>query len=275
MTQTLSRELEGTQTPAAPSRSPFALALSDCRVLVARNVKHIVRNPEMLIQAVSLPIVLLLLFRFMFGGAITVPGMAYIDYLVPGLVAVSVGFNCTTTVVGVAADLTQGLVERFRSMPMLGSAVLVGHVVAGVLRSLLSLVVMVGIGLALGFRPAGGVLGWLGAIGLLTLFATGVFWLATLLGATAKTVEGAGGLGMVFVFVPYATSALVPTASMPPVLRAVVENQPVTVLIDAVRALLTGTAAGSSGWLALAWWTGITVPAAYFAIRKFHRRAQR
>jgi ABC-2 type transport system permease protein len=274
MTQTLSREIEGTQIPDTPSRSSFALALSDCRVLVARNVKHIARNPEMLIQAVSLPIVLLLLFRFMFGGAITVPGMAYIDYLVPGLVAVSVGFNSTTTVVGVAADLTQGLVERFRSMPMMGPAVLVGHVVAGVLRSLLSLVVMVAIGLAVGFRPAGGVLGWLGAIGLLTLFATGVFWLATLLGSIAKTVEGAGGLGMILVFVPYATSALVPTASMPSVLRVVVENQPVTVLIDAVRALMNGTALGSNGWLALVWWAGITVLAAYFAVRKFHQRAQ-
>jgi len=274
MTQTLSREVEGTQIPDTPSRSSFALALSDCRVLVGRNIKHIARNAEMLIQAVSLPIVLLLLFRFMFGGAITVPGMAYIDYLVPGLLAISIGFNSTSTVVGVAADLTQGLVERFRSMPMAGPAVLVGHVVSGVLRSLLSFVVMVAVGLAVGFRPAAGVLGWLGAIGLLTLFATGVFWLATLLGSIAKTVEGAGGLGMILVFVPYATSALVPTASMPSVLRAVVDNQPVTVLIDAVRALLNGTELGSTGWLAVAWWAVITVGAAYLAIRKFHQRAR-
>jgi ABC-2 type transport system permease protein len=274
MTQTLSRELEGKQIPDTPSRSSFALALSDCRVLIGRNIKHITRNAEMLIQAVSLPIVLLLLFRFMFGGAISVPGMAYIDYLVPGLVVISIGFNSTSTVVGVASDLTEGLVERFRSMPMVGPAVLVGHVVSGVLRSLLSLVVMVAVGLAVGFRPAAGVLGWLGAVGLLTLFATGVFWLATLLGSIAKTVEGAGGLGMILVFVPYATSALVPTASMPSVMRAVVENQPVTVLIDAVRALLNGTALGSTGWLALAWWAGITALAAYFAVRKFHQRAR-
>jgi len=274
MTQTLSREAEGTRIPDTPSRSSFALALSDCRVLIGRNVKHITRNSEMLIQAVSLPIVLLLLFRFMFGGAITVPGMAYIDYLVPGLLAISIAFNSTTTVVGVAADLTQGLVERFRSMPMAGPAVLVGHVVSGVLRSLLSFVVMVAVGLAVGFRPAGGVLGWLGAIGLLTLFATGVFWLATLLGSIAKTVEGAGGLGMILVFIPYATSALVPTASMPSVLRVVVDNQPVTVLIDAIRGLMNGTELGSTGWLALAWWVVITAGAAYLAIRKFHQRAR-
>jgi ABC-2 type transport system permease protein len=270
----LSREAEGTRIPDTPSRSSFALALSDCRVLIGRNVKHITRNSEMLIQAVSLPIVLLLLFRFMFGGAITVPGMAYIDYLVPGLLAISIAFNSTTTVVGVAADLTQGLVERFRSMPMAGPAVLVGHVVSGVLRSLLSFAVMVAVGLVVGFRPAAGVLGWLGAIGLLTLFATGVFWLATLLGSIAKTVEGAGGLGMILVFVPYATSALVPTASMPSALRVVVDNQPVTVLIDAVRGLMNGTELGSTGWLAVAWWVVITTGAAYLAIRKFHQRSR-
>ncbi|SED06222.1 ABC-2 type transport system permease protein [Amycolatopsis tolypomycina] len=275
MTQTLSREVEGAQLPDTPSRSAFALALSDCRVLIGRNVKHILRNTEMLFQAVSLPIVLLLLFRFMFGGAIsTSGGLAYIDYLVPGLLAISIAFNSTTTVVGVAADLTQGLVERFRSMPMAGPAVLVGHVASGVLRSMLSFVVMVAVGLAIGFRPGGSVLGWLGAIGLLVLFASGVFWLATLLGSIAKTVEGAGGLGMILVFVPYATSALVPTASMPSVLRVVVENQPVTVLIDAVRGLMNGTDLGSTGWLATAWWVVITAGAAYLAVRKFHQRAR-
>ncbi|WAL67967.1 ABC transporter permease [Amycolatopsis cynarae] len=273
MTQTLSPETEGKHLPAAPGRSPLSLVLSDWRVLIGRNIKHITRNPEMLFQAVSLPIVLLLLFRFMFGGAINSPGMAYIDYLVPGLVVVSIGFNATTTVVGVASDLTNGLVERFRSMPMAGSAVLVGHVAAGVLRSALSLVVMVGVGLAIGFRPGGGLLGWLGALGLLALFAAGVFWLATLLGTIAKTVEGASGLGMILVFVPYATSALVPTASMPGVLRVVVQNQPVTVLIDAVRALMNGTDLGSTGWLALTWWVAITALAAVFAVRKFHQRA--
>ena len=274
MTQTLSAQTEGRQIPDTPDpRSPIALALSDCRVLIGRNVKHITRNPEMLLQAVSLPIVLLLLFRFMFGGALNVPGLAYVDYLVPGLIVVSIGFNSTTTVVGVASDLTNGLVERFRSMPMAGSAVLVGHVVAGVLRSLVSLVVMVAIGLAIGFRPGGSVLGWLGAIGLLALFASGIFWLATLLGSIAKTVEGASGLGTIMVFVPYATSALVPTASMPTVLRVIVDNQPVTVVIDAVRALMNGTALGSTGWLALAWWAAITVLAAFLSVRKFNQRS--
>ncbi|MFD2474513.1 ABC transporter permease [Amycolatopsis silviterrae] len=274
MTQTLSRETEGELVPAAPESAGLASVLSDFRVLIGRNVKHITRNPEMLLQAVSLPIVLLLLFRFMFGPAINVPGMAYVDYLVPGLLAISIGFNSTTTVVGVAADLTQGLVERFRSMPMFGPAVLVGHVAAGMLRSLVSFVIMVAIGFAIGFRPGGSALGWLAAIGLLVLFAAGVFWLAVLLGSISKTVEGAGGLGMILVFVPYASSALVPTQAMPGVLRVIVDNQPFTVLMDAVRALMNGTPAGGTAWLALAWWAAITVLASYFAVRKFNRRTK-
>ncbi|WP_018681333.1 ABC transporter permease [Actinokineospora enzanensis] len=275
MTQTLSKPTETPSTPPpAPQGSVLGQTLSDMRVLIGRNVKHIARNPEMLFQAVSLPIVLLLLFRFMFGGAITVPDLPYVDYLVPGLIVIAIGFNATSTVIGVAADLTGGLVERFRSMPMAGPAVLVGHVVSGVLRAGISLVITVAIGLAVGFRPAGGLVGWLGAIGLLALFAAGVFWVAAWLGATAKTVEGAGGLGMIIVFLPYASSALVPTGSMPGVLRAVVDNQPVTVLIDAVRALVNGTGAGSDGWLALAWWSVITVAAAALAVRKFHQRAK-
>ncbi|GAA3548058.1 multidrug efflux ABC transporter permease LieB [Amycolatopsis ultiminotia] len=274
MTQTLSRESEGTRIPEVPSRAPISLVLSDFRVLIGRNIKHITRNPEMLLQAVSLPIVLLLLFRFMFGPAINVTGMAYIDYLLPGLLAVSIGFNSTSTVVGVASDLTNGLVERFRSMPMSAPAVLVGHVVAGMLRSLVSFVIMVAIGFAIGFRPGGGLLGWLGAIGLLVLFSAGVFWLAVLLGSVAKTVEGAGGLGMILVFVPYASSALVPTAQMPGVLRVIVDNQPFTVLMDAVRALMNGTEVGGTAWLALVWWGAITALAAYLATRKFRRRAK-
>jgi ABC-2 type transport system permease protein len=272
MTQTLSRENVARPSAPTPGRMPLASVLSDCRVLIKRNIRHITRNPEMLFQAVSLPIVLLLLFRFMFGGAIDVAGMAYVDYLVPGLMVVSIGFNCTTTVVGVSADLTGGLVERFRSMPMAGSAVLVGHVVSGVLRSMLSVVILIGIGFAVGFRPGAGLLAWPAALGLLVLFAAGMFWLATLLGSVAKTVEGAAGLGMILVFIPYATSALVPTASMPGVLRAVIDNQPVTVLIDAVRALLAGTPAGATAWLALAWWGAITAAAAGLAVRKFQQR---
>jgi ABC-2 type transport system permease protein len=271
MTQTLSRN-EAQPVPRENSSS-LAHAISDCRVLVTRNVRHIVRNPEMLFQAVSLPIILLLLFRYMFGGAINVGGMAYVDYVVPGLIVISVAFNTTTTVVGVCADLSNGLVERFRSMPMIGSAVLVGHVVSGLLRSALSTVIMVAVGLLIGFRPAGDLLGWVGALALLALFAAAMSWIATLLGAVSKTVEGAGGLGMILVFVPYASSALVPTATMPGVLRAIVDNQPVTVMIDAVRALLNDVPAGGSVWLALAWWVAILAVAMVFAVRSFHRRS--
>lgn len=271
MTQTLSRN----ETPPVPreNSSSLAYAISDFRVLIARNVRHIVRNPEMLFQAVSLPIILLLLFRYMFGGAINVGGMSYVNYVVPGLIVISVAFNTTTTVVGVCSDLRNGLVERFRSMPMIGSAVLVGHVVSGLLRSALSTVIMVAVGLLIGFRPDGGILGWVGALALLALFAAAMSWVATLLGVISKTVEGASGLGMILVFVPYASSALVPTATMPSVLRVIVDNQPVTVVIDAIRALMNGVPAGSGVWLALAWWVAILAVTVPFAVRSFHRRS--
>jgi ABC-2 type transport system permease protein len=271
MTQTLSRET----VPEAPSpkRLSLASAISDCRVLIRRNVKHIARNPEMLFQAVSLPIVLLLLFRFVFGGAINVGAMSYVDYLVPGLIIVCMAFNATTTVVGVASDLQGGIMERFRSMPMSGSAVLIGHVVSGVLRSALSTAIMIAVGLLIGFRPGGGLVDWLGALGLFALFATAISWSAVLLGTVAKTVEGAGGLGMILVFLPYATSALVPTASMPGVLQAVIDNQPVTPVVDSVRGLLNGMPIGSTGWIALAWLVGVIGLTGTLAVRRFKRAA--
>jgi ABC-2 type transport system permease protein len=271
MTQTLSRN----ETQAAPraANSSLGYVISDCTALIGRNVKHIVRNPEMLFQAVSLPIILLLLFRFMFGGAINVGALSYVDYVVPGLIVISVAFNSTTTVVGVCGDLSNGLVDRFRSMPMFGPAVLVGHVAANLLRNALSTVVMVGVGLLVGFRPGGGFLDWLGAMGMLALFATGIAWLAVLLGTVASTVEGASGLGMILVFVPYASSALVPTETMPSVLGAIVDNQPVTVMIDAIRALMNGMPLGNAGWLAAIWWVAIVAVAVPLAIRGFHRRA--
>jgi len=273
MTQTLSPDT----TPVAPrvTRSAFALALADCGVLIGRNVRHITRNPEQLFQAVSLPIILTLLFRYFFGGAINTGTMTYANYMIAGLMVISIAFNSTSTVVGVADDMRNGIVERFRSMPMLGPAVLVGHVVSAVLRNALSVVVMIAVGLLVGFRPEAGVGGWLAALGVLLLMATAVSWLAVILGLAAKTVEGAGGLGMILVFLPYASSALVPTESMPGVLRAIVENQPFTAVADTLRALFADTPVGSAGWLALVWWVGILVLTVPFAVRLFHRRATR
>lgn len=261
--------------PAAPPRrrSSVALAASDCNVLIGRDLRHVVRDPEQIFQVVSLPIILLLLFRFLLGGAIQTSDKAYVDYVVAGLLVISMTFNSTTTVIGITNDLTNGIVERLRSMPIVTGALLVGHVVSGVLRSFVSVVVLILFALLVGFRPHASLIDWLAALGLLLLFVTTLSWLAVLLGLSASTPEGASGIGMLLVFLPYASSALVPSGSITvPALRAVVKNQPMTPVIDTIRGLMTNTAIGNSGWIAVAWWAGLLLVAVPLALRKFKRR---
>jgi ABC-2 type transport system permease protein len=261
------------RTPAG--RSAAALALSDCRVLIGRNVRHILRNTDQTFQVIALPVMLLLLFRYLFGGAINTGDVSYANYMIAGLMAISVAFNATSTAVGMASDLRNGIVERIRTMPVLGSAVPVAHVVSAVLRNLISSAIIVGLGFVVGFRPTAGIGEWLGALGILTLFATGMSFLAVLLGVVAGTAEGAGGLAMILTFLPYASSAIVPTGSMPAGLRIFVENQPMTPVIDAVRALLIGTPVGSTAWLATAWWVAILALGATLTNRAYRRRVTR
>jgi ABC-2 type transport system permease protein len=269
MTQTLSQEL----TRTVPVRRPaLALALSDCQTLIGRSLRHIVRIPEQMIQTVSLPIILLLMFRYLLGGAIKVD-QAYINYVIAGLIVISVGFNLTSTIVGVTDDLRNGIIDRFRSMPVLRSGVLVAHVVSALCRNFVSAAVLILAGFVVGFRPTAGPLEWLATAGILLLFVTGLTWVAVILGITAKSVEGGNGLGMILVFLPYLSSALVPTSTMPPVVRAIVVNQPVSPVVDTVRSLLTGVPAGHAVWLALAWWVPILVLSVPLAVRLFRRRA--
>ncbi len=269
--------LQRAETPAdAPNpRSALALALSDCLVLIGRNVRHILRNTDQTFEVIALPVMMLMLFRFLFGGAIDTGETSYANYMIAGLLTISVAFNSTSTAIGMAGDLRTGIVERIRSMPVLGSAVLVAHVVSAVLRNLLSALIIVGLGLVVGFRPTAGFGEWLGALGILLLFTIGLSWLAVWLGIAAGSVEGAGGLSMIMVFLPYASSALVPPESMPGALRFFVENQPVTPVIDAVRALLIGTPVGSSAWLAVGWWLVILAVGAPLAARAYRRRVIR
>lgn len=274
MTQTLTPQAP-TARPAAPARrKPSAsLALADCKVLIDRDLKHLFRDPEQIFQAISLPIILLLLFRYLLGGAIQTSDKNYVDYVVAGLLVISMSFNATSTIVWVTSDLTNGIVERLRSMPIMAGALLVGHVVSGVLRSFISVAVMLAFGLLVGFRPHASAIDWLAAIGMLLLFVTTLSWLAVLLGLSASTPEGASGVGMILVFVPYASSALVPVGSISaPILRAVVKNQPVTPVIDTLRGLMTDTPIGNSGWIAVLWWVGLMALAVPFSMRKFKRR---
>lgn len=262
-----------TQIALRRSRPVLGFGLSDCEVLVGRNMRHIIRNPEQLFQAVLLPVILLLLFRYMFGGAIATGGLSYVNYVMAGLLAISIGFNATVTAVGVADDMRNGLIERFRSMPLLAPAVLIGHVVSGVLRNGISVAVMIGFGLLVGFRPHATVTGWLAVLGLLLLFTVTLSWLAATIGVVSRTVEGASGLSMILVFLPYASSALVPVRTMPGVLRTVVTYQPVSLVIDTVRPLLTGGRVGSTGWIAIVSWLGILAVTVPLAVYCFNRRA--
>ncbi|OXM66111.1 ABC transporter permease [Amycolatopsis thermalba] len=244
-------------------------------VLIGRSIRHIFRNPDQAMTAIFLPVAIMLMFRYVFGGAIDVGGTAYIDYVLAGIIAISVTFNSTSTTVGVADDLERGVVERFRTMPMSSTAVLTGHVVGALARNVVSLAIMIGVGLLIGFSPAAGVGGWLAALGILLVFTLAVSWVAAILGLLAGSVESAAGLGMVLVFVPYLSSAFVPPSTMPGGLRAFVENQPVTPVVDSVRNLLLGAPVGDSAWLALVWWGGITLVAVPVAGALFRRRARR
>jgi ABC-2 type transport system permease protein len=250
----------------------FALGVSDCRTLIGRQLRHLMRDPEQFIQTVSVPIILLLMFRYLLGGAIRTDGQTYINYVVAGLIVLSSGFSLTSTVVGVTDDLSNGIVERFRSMPVLATAPLVAHVVVAVLRNTLSAVVLVLVGLAVGLRPHASALEALAAVGILLLFFVSVAWVAVILGVIARSSESATGLSMLLLFAPYASSAVVPTSTMPHELGTIVRYQPFTPVIDAIRALLNHTPVGNAWWVALAWWGTILVLSLPLAVRALARR---
>ncbi|MBP2473755.1 ABC-2 type transport system permease protein [Crossiella equi] len=246
-------------------------ALVDARVMIGRGLRHIVRNPEQLVVVFVIPSMMLLIFRFMFGGAIST-GTSYVNYLIAGILVISVATNAMPTAVSVRQDMNEGLVDRLRTMPMLSSAVVIGHVVATVARIALSLTAMVLLGLALGFRPQAGFPQWLAVAGLLLLLGAALACLSAVLGLLAKTVEGASGLSMILLFVPYASSAFVPAHTLPDWLRAFVEHQPLTLVMDAVRPMLLGLP-GGDGWLAALCWGTILAVAVPLTGRLFRRRA--
>ncbi|WP_025620381.1 ABC transporter permease [Salinispora cortesiana] len=261
---------EGVARP--DTRTKLYWAINDNLVLIRRHLRHLTRSPEQLFTAIMLPATLLLLFRFMFGGAIDVGNTAYVNYLVPGILVNSIAMVTVSTSVAVQSDMQEGVVDRYRTIAMAESAVIIGHVVAAVFRATISLVTMVGLGIAVGFRPAGSALDWLLAVGALLLFACSLAWVAAALGLVARSADGAAGLGMIFMFDPYASSAFVQPESLPDGLRGFVEHQPVTLVVDTVRGLLLGLPVGNTGWYAAIWWVAILGVAAPVATRLYHRR---
>jgi ABC-2 type transport system permease protein len=239
--------------------------VSDTVTLTGRSLTHILRSPDTIITTALMPIGFMLLFVFVFGGAIdTGQGVgegSYVTYLLPGILLITIASGIAYTAYRLFLDLQGGIFERFQSMPIARSAALWAHVLTSVVANLVSVVIVVGVALMLGFRSGAGVLEWLAVAGIVTLFTLALTWLAVIPGLTAKTVDGASAFSYPLIFLPFLSSAFVPTESMPGPVRWFAENQPVTSIVNAIRALLAQEPVGAEIWIALAWCVGILVAA--------------
>jgi ABC-2 type transport system permease protein len=250
-----------------------AHALGDTRVLTARSLRHILRSPDTIITTAVTPIALMLLFVFVLGGAIDIgPGESYVDYLLPGILLITIASGVAYTAYRLFLDLQGGIFERFQSMPISRSSVLWAHVLTSLVANLVSLALVVGVALILGFRSGASVPAWLAVAGILILFTLALTWIAVIAGLSAKTVDGASAFSYPLIFLPFISSAFVPTESMPAPVAWFAENQPVTSIVNTVRALLAEQSVGADIWVALAWLAGILVVAYGFASLIYGRR---
>jgi ABC-2 type transport system permease protein len=224
-------------------------------VFVGRSLRHSVRSVDALLTALMLPVSILLMFVYVFGGAIEAEGR-YVDYVVPGIIVLCAGFGSAGTAVAVALDMTTGVIDRFRTLPISSGAVLTGHVVASVARNVVSTSLVIGVALVCGFRPVADPARWLAAAGLLLVLMVCISWLAACFGLIARSVEAANAITFVAAFAPYVSSAFVPPETMPAALRWVAEHQPVTPIVDTLRDLTLGAHVGSEALVALAWCAG-------------------
>jgi ABC-2 type transport system permease protein len=246
--------------------------MSDSLTLTGRCLRLSLRNVDGLITALALPVMLMLMFVELFGGAIHTGG-EYVDYVVPGVLLVCVGFGSAATAVSVSHDLTTGVIDRFRSLDVRGESLLAGHVVASVMRNALSTVLVVLVALLIGFRPDAGVLQWLAAGGVLGLFVLALSWLAAAIGIVVRSPEAASGITFLVSFLPYPSSAFVPVHTMPDWLQTFALNQPATAVIDTLRALLRGDAPGAAAWHAVVWSLTIMAASVVLAGVLYRRRA--
>ncbi|MCL1868972.1 MAG: ABC transporter permease [Promicromonosporaceae bacterium] len=254
-------------------------ALSDTATMVGRSVRLATRDVDSMITAAVLPVVILLMFTFVFGGAIHV-GVGYVQYATPGIILLCAGFGAANTAMAVEQDMSGGMVDRLRSLPMTSWTFVLGHVVASLAKTLMTTAILFGVAVAIGFRPTAGLLGWLGAVGLLLLFVHAIAWAAAFTGLMVRSPDAASGFSFGVMFLPYVSSAFVPVHTMPTWLRGFAEHQPVTPLIEAVRGLLvpgspgavTGDRLGSTALLAVVWCLGIALVFAVGAGLAFRRR---
>ena len=243
----------------------------DMGVMLGRSMRHIFRSMDTIITVTITPIAMMLLFVYVFGGAIQTGTDNYVNYLLPGILLIAIASGISYTAYRLFMDMQSGIFERFHSMPIARSAALWGHVLTSLVSNAISVVIIILVALIMGFRSSAGVMSWLAVAGILALFTLALTWIAAIAGLSAKSVDGAGAFSYPLIFLPFISSAFVPTASMPGPVRAFAENQPVTSIVDAIRSLLAGQPVSSDIWVALAWCLGILVVAYVFAMR-VHRR---
>ncbi|MBI5466606.1 MAG: ABC transporter permease [Candidatus Kerfeldbacteria bacterium] len=256
-------------------RSKLSWLLIDSGVMIKRSLLQIRQDPEQLLGLTIQPIMFVVLFRFVFGGAIDTGGISYVNFLMAGIFVQTAAFGSTMSSYSVAIDLEKGIMDRFRSLPMMNSAVLVGHVVADLIRNLLATAVMIGAGLAVGFRPEANPFEWVLAIGLLLLFSFALSWLFVFVALVGKSIQFVQQAGFIIIFpLTFVSSAFVPVDTMPSWLRVFAENQPLTHLIEAIRALLVGTPVGNHVWWTVVWSLAILVVGFTVTTSIFRRQAK-
>jgi ABC-2 type transport system permease protein len=248
---------------------------SDTAVLLGRSMRHITRSLDTIITVSVMPIALMLLFVYVFGGAIAPGGPGrYVTYLLPGILLITIAMGISYTAYRLFMDMQSGIFERFQSMPIARSSVLWAHAATSVVSNLISLVIVVLVAVAMGFRSGAGVLAWLAVIGILVLFTLAVTWLAVIAGLSAKSTDGAGAFSYPIVFLPFISSAFVATRTMPGPVRAFAENQPVTSIVNTIRSLFAQQPVSASIWTALAWCLGILVIAYALAMLTYRRKVR-
>src|SRR5687767_10947489 len=260
-----------------PEKRPwFFWTINDSWLMAKRSITHIIRSLDQMMSLIMFPIMFMLLNRYVLGGAINTGDVSYANYLFAGILVQTLAFGANYTTINLAVDMKEGIVDRFKSLPMASSALLIGHITADLFRNIISGIIIILVGFAVGFRPNADAGEWALVVGLALIFTLAISWLSAIMGLLVKSLEAAQWIGFVLIFpLTFISSAFVPTETMPSVLRAFAENQPITHVIDAMRAWLVGTPLGDSGWLALAWCLAIIIISMPLAAALFRRRTPR
>ncbi len=244
----------------------------DMGVMLGRSMRHILRSMDTIITVTLMPIMFMLLFVYVFGGAIQTGTDKYVNYLLPGILLIAIASGISYTAYRLFLDMQRGIFERFQSMPIAHSTILWGHVLTSLVSNAISVVVIILVALIMGFRSPAGIFSWLAVAGILVLFTLALTWIAVIAGLSAKSLDGASAFSYPIIFLPFISSAFVPTESMRPVVRTFAENQPITSIVETIRAQLSNQPVGNEIWIALAWCIGIMLVAYFFAMRAYKKR---